>query len=167
MVTGEIHLAAGQQEAAVDQVDDPMRQVAGEKGAVVGASVFAQPAGDKDLGVAVGQGQLDVGVGLVVAQQDVETRLALLDEVVLKRQGLLLVFHQDVIHVHGFAHERACFGVGLGSLKQVRTYPGAEVFGLADVDYVALCVAVQIHPGPGGQGAYLFVQIHGESLTKV
>ena len=145
----------------MDQVNHPVRQIAGKKGAVVGATVFAQPAGHKHLRVPVRQGQFDVGVSLVVAQQDVETGLALLDQVVFKRQGLVFVFHQDVIHVHRFAHQRAGFGVGLGSVQQVRPHPGAKVLGFAHVDYFALCIAIQIHPGPSGQGAHLFVQIHG------
>ena len=167
MVARKIDLATRQEKAAVDQVDHPVRQVAGEKGSVVCASVLAQPAGHKNLGVPVSQGQLDVGVGLIVAQQDVEARLALLDEVVFERQRLMFVFHQDVIDVHGLAHERARLGICLGGPQQVRTYPGTKVFRFADVDHVALRIAVQIHPWPGRQGAYLLVQIHGMSLTKV
>ena len=68
----------------------------------------------KTFGIAVGEGELDVGIGLVVAQQDVEARLALLDEVVFERQRLMLVVDQDVLDVDGFAHERAGLGVGLG-----------------------------------------------------
>jgi hypothetical protein len=99
-------------------------------------------------------------VGLVVAQQDVEARLALLDQVVFERQGFLFVFHQDVVDVHGFAHQRAGLGIGLGRGQDVGAYPRTQVLGFADVDDVALRVAVQIHPRPGGQGAYFLVQIH-------
>jgi hypothetical protein len=163
MVSGKIDLAAGKQKAAVDQVDHSMGQVARKERTVVGAAVFAQPAGHKYFGVAVGQGQLYVRVSLVISQQDVETGLALLDEVVFERQGLMLVLHQDVVYVHGFAHERAGLGVCLGSVQNVRAYPGAQVICFADVDHLAVGIFVQIHPGPGWQVAYLFVQIHGES----
>ena len=81
----------------MDELDDAVGEVAGKIGAVVGRAVLAQAAGDEDLGEAVGEGELDVGVGLVVAQQDVEARLALLDEVVFERQGLVLVGDEDVV----------------------------------------------------------------------
>jgi len=65
-----------------------MRKVAGKIRPEIRAAIFAQAASDEDLGMAVGERELDVGVGLVVAQQDVEARLALLDQVVFERQRL-------------------------------------------------------------------------------
>ena len=47
------------------------------------------------------------GIGLVVAQQDVEARLPLLDEVVLERQRFLVVVDQDVVDVARFGDQRA------------------------------------------------------------
>ncbi len=94
-------------------IDEAVREVAGEIGAEVGGAVLAQAAGDEDLGVAVGERELDVGVGLVVAQQNVEARLALLDEVVFERERFVLVGDGDVFEVDGLAHERAGLGVGL------------------------------------------------------
>jgi hypothetical protein len=144
----------------MNQIDHPMRQIAGEKRSVVRTPVLTQPARHKNLGVAVGEGQLYIGIGLVVAQQDVETRLALLDEVVFQRQRLSLVLYQDVVHIDGFAHERAGLGVGLGFSEEIGAYPGAKILGFSDVNNFALGIAVQIHPWPGGQGAHLFLQIH-------
>ena len=59
------------------------------------------------FGIAVVHRQLDVRIGLVVAQQDVEARLALLDQVVFKRQRLVLVGDRDVLDVDRLAHQRA------------------------------------------------------------
>ena len=87
VVAVEIDLARGDEEGAVDEVDEAMGQVAGEVGAEVGSAILTEAAGDEDLGVAVGEGDLDVGVGLVVAEEDVEAWLALLDEVVFKGEG--------------------------------------------------------------------------------
>ena len=67
MVARQIDFAAGDEEGAVNEVDDAMSQVAGKEGSVVGAPVLAQAAGNKDLRITIGQGQLYVGVGLVVA----------------------------------------------------------------------------------------------------
>ncbi len=96
MVAREIDLATGNEKAAMDELDDAIGEVTGKVGAVVGGAVFAQAARDEDLGEAIGERELDVGVGLVVAQQDVEAGLALLDEVVFKREGLMLVGDEDV-----------------------------------------------------------------------
>ncbi len=105
MVAGEIDLATGNEKAAMDELDDAVGQVAGKVWAVVGCAVLAQAAGDKDLGKAVGKRQLDVGVGLVVAQQNVEARLALLDQVVFKCQRFVLIGDENVVQIDGFAHQ--------------------------------------------------------------
>ncbi len=131
MIAGEIDLAAGQQEAAMNQFDDAVGEIAREVGSVVGGAVFAQTAGDKDLGIAIGERELDVGVGFVVAQQDVEARLALLDEVVFEGQRFVFVGYEDVVDVDGFAHQRAGFGVGLRCLQ-------ADKSGPANAGYLAL-----------------------------
>ena len=148
----------------MDELDHAVGEVAGKVGAVVGGAVLAQAAGDEDLGEAVGERELDVGVGLVVAQQDVEARLALLDEVVFESQGLVLVGDEDVVEVDGLAHQRAGFGVGLRGFKQVGADARAQVVGLADVDDLALGVLVEVHAGLGGQGADFLVEVHGERI---
>ena len=160
MVAREIDLATGQQKAAMDEFDHAIGQVAGKVRAVVGRAVLAQAARDEDLGEAVGERQLDVGVSLVVAQQNVEARLALLDEVVFERQRLMLVGHQDVIEVDGLAHQRAGLGVGLRGLQQIRAHPRAQVLRLAHVDDFALGVLVEIHAGLGGKDADFLVEVH-------
>ena len=160
MVAREIDLAAGEEKAAMDEFDDAVGEIAGKVRAVVGGAVLAQAAGDEDFGEAVGEGELDVGVGLVVAQQDVEARLALLDEVVFEGERFVLVGDEDVVDVDGLAHERAGFGVGLRGFKQVGADAGAQVLGLADVDDLALGVLVEVHAGLGGEGADFLVEIH-------
>jgi hypothetical protein len=107
----------------------------------------------KTFGVAVGEGELDVGVGLVVAQQDVEARIALLDEVVFQSQRFVLVGDEDVVEIDGLAHERAGFGVGLRGFKKIGADAGAQVLGLADIDDLALGVLVEVDAGLGGERA--------------
>ena len=162
MVAGEIDLATGNEKAAMDELDDAVGQVAGKVGAVVGGAVLAQAAGDEDFGEAVGEGELDVGVGFVVAEQDIEAGLALLDEVVFKGQRLVLVGDQDVVEIDGLAHQRAGFGVGLRGFKQIGPHAGAQVLGLADVDDLALGVFVEVNAGLGGEGADFLVEVHGK-----
>ena len=145
----------------MDELDDAVGEVAGKVGAVIGGAVLAQPAGDEDFGKAIGERELYVGVGLVVAQQDVEARLALLDEVVFEGEGLVLVGYEDVVEVDGLAHERAGLGVGLRSLEQIGTDARAQVIRLAHVDHFAVGILVEIHAGLGWQAADFLVQVHG------
>ena len=53
VVTVEVYFAGGDQEAAVDDVDETVGEVAGEVRAEVGAAILAQAARDEDLGMAV------------------------------------------------------------------------------------------------------------------
>jgi hypothetical protein len=150
VIAVQVHLAAGDEEAAVNEVGDAPGQIAGEIRPVVRGAVAAQAAGDKDLRVAVGEGELHVGIGFVVAQQDVEAGLALLDEIIFERQGFVFVVDHDVVDIDGFAHERAGFGVGLRGFQQIGADARTEVFGFADVDHFAVGIFVQIDAGPGG-----------------
>ena len=45
-------LQLGDEEAAVDEIDEAMGEIAREVGAEVGAAILAQAAGDEDFGVA-------------------------------------------------------------------------------------------------------------------
>src|ERR1700689_5675209 len=100
----------------MNQLDHAIGEVAGKVRAVVGRAVFAQAARDKYFGEAVGESELDVGVGLVVAQQNIEARLALLDEIVFNGESFMLVGDENVFDVNSLAHERAGFSVSLRSL---------------------------------------------------
>ncbi len=160
VVAGKIDLATGDEKAAMDELDDAPGEVAGKVRAVVGGAVLAQAAGHKDFRIAVGEGELDVGIGLVVAEENVEAGMALLDEVVFKGQGFVLVGHEDVVEIDGLAHEGAGLGVGLGGFKEVRADAGAEILGFADVDDLSPGVFVEVDAGLGGEGADFLVKVH-------
>ncbi len=119
VIAREVNLAGRNHEVPVDQVHDAIRQVCRKIRTVVGAAILAQTPRDIHAGKALAQGELHVWISLVVAQQNVEARLLLLDQVVLKRQRLFIVGHDDVINVHRLAHQ----GIGLGILPS----PLAEV----------------------------------------
>ena len=105
-----------------------------------------QPPGDVDARILLG-GELDVGIGLVVAQQDVEARLPLLDEVVLERQRLFFVIDQDVVDAPRLGNQRTRLGVGELVLGKVAPHAVSQHFRLADVDDFAACVFVEVHAG--------------------
>ena len=135
----------------MNHIDQPVREVARKVRAEVSRAVLAQTARDKDLGMAVGERELDVRVSFVVAQQDVEARLPLLDEVVLERERFVFVGNRDVVDIDGLAHQRAGLGVRLRGCEEVTAHPGPQVLGLADVDDIALGVLVEEQPGPVGR----------------
>ena len=94
----QIHLAGRHQKVPVNEVHQAIRQVGRKVRAEIGGAVFDEPARHIDAGEAF-VGELDVRIGLVVAQQNVEARLVLLDEVVFKRQRFFFVVDQDVVDV--------------------------------------------------------------------
>lgn len=153
MIATEVDFAAGYEEAAVDEIDQAMGQVAREVGAEVGTAILPQTAGYEDLGITIVHSELDIRVGFVVAEQDVEAWLALLDEVVFKGKGFALVVDGDVFDVDGFPHERAGLAVvDLVGFEKVGANAGAKVLCLADVDDHALSVFIEIAAGGGGKG---------------
>ncbi len=102
----EIHFAGRNLEVAMNEVHQPVRQVAGKIRAVVSGAVLDQAARHVHARILF-VGELDVRKRLVIPQQDVEARLPLLDEIVLERQRLFVVVDQDVFDVAGVG-DQAC-----------------------------------------------------------
>ena len=103
MKGGEIHFAGRNQEVAVNQVDNAIGEIGREVRAGINAAILAQSARDVDARKALGERELDIRVSLVVAQQDVEARLPLLDEMVLERERFLVIGDDNVVDIHGLA----------------------------------------------------------------
>ena len=145
----------------MDEVDQPVRQIAGEIRAVVGGRRLCIRRRVTYTRGILFAGELDVRIGLVVAQQDVEARLPLLDEVVLERERFLLVVDQDVVDVAGFGDQRAGLDVGQPVVVEVAADAAAQVLGLADVDDRPVLVFVEVHAGQQGQLRRFFAEVHG------
>ena len=160
MKARQVDLARRNQKIAVDQVDDAVGQVGREVRTVVSAAVLAQAARDVHPRPALAQRELYVGIGLVVAQQDVEARLALLDEIVFERQRLFVVGDDDVVDVDGLAHQRAGFGVLPAAFVEVAGHAAAQVLRLAHVDDFAFGILVEVHAGLGGDGTDFGEEVH-------
>ena len=131
---------------AMDEVHQPVRQVAREIRTEVSRPVLAQAPRHVHARVFLGS-ELDVGVGLVVAQQDVVARLPLLDQVVLERQRFFLVVDVDEVDLARLVDQRAGLDVAEPVLVEVTAHAGAQILGLADVDDRAAGVLVQVHAG--------------------
>ena len=153
MKARQIHIARGNQKIAMNQIHRAMRQVGGKIRAVIDAAILAQPPRHVNARKALAQRQLDVGISLVIAQQHVEARFTLLDEVVLQRQRLFFVVNDDVLDVGRLEDQRAGLGLDLDALHEIRAHPRPQTLRLADVDDLALGVLVQIDPGPQRQGS--------------
>src|SRR5215469_3442303 len=144
MRTTEINGARRDQKMTVDEIDEPVSQTGGKIRSKIQAAIALQPAGDVDPRVAFAHRELNVGVSFVIAQQDVEARLLLLDQIILKRQSFLVVIDYDVIDIDRLAQQAASLGIAKIACK-IRTHTGPQVLRLAHVDDFSFGVLVQIH----------------------
>ena len=156
----EVDGAGRNEEVVMNQIDDAIGKIRGEVRAIVNAAIFAQAPRDIDTREALGERELYVGIRFVIAQQNVEARFFLLDEMVLKRERFLIVGDDDVIDIDGLANQRAGFCVFPASLMKIRGDAGAQVLRLADIDDLALGVFVEVHAGGGGNGTNFGLEIH-------
>ena len=117
MIAAQIDLARWNEKVPMNEIHQAVRQIAREVGPVVSGPILDQPPRYIDARKSFA-GQFDVRIGLVVAQQDVETRLVLLDEVVFERERFLLVIDENVVDVARFAmSEPVLTSDSLSSLK--------------------------------------------------
>ena len=114
--SGEVHVAGRHLEIAVNEVDERGARGCRESRDRSKWLRLLQTAGDVDARILF-VGQLDIRVGLVVAQQDVEARLVLLDQIVLERQRFLFVVDQNVVDIGCLGDESAGAGSPPGDLR--------------------------------------------------
>ena len=147
MVARQIHFAGWDHEVAMNEVNDAIGQVGREVGAVVCAAILAQAPRYVHAREPFGEAEFHIGVCLVVAQQDIEARFLLLDEMVLEGQRLFIIGDNDIVDVDGLADERAGFRVLPAALVEIGGDARAQVVGLAYVNHLAFGVLVEVHAG--------------------
>ena len=162
----QIDVAGRHQKVAMDEVHQPVREVARKVGTEVGRTVLAQAPRDVDARILFG-GELDIRVSLVVAQQDVVARLPLLDEIVLEREGFFFVVDTDEFEVARLADERAGLGIYEPVFIEVAAHAGAQILGLAHIDHRAVSVLVQVHAGQGWQLGHFFAELGKRIYTLI
>src|ERR1700731_4599601 len=81
MITRQINFAGWDQEMPVNEIDDAISQVGRKERTIIDAAVLSQAAGYVHSWETLAQSELYVGIRLVVAKQNVEARLLLLDKV--------------------------------------------------------------------------------------
>ncbi len=102
--------------------------------------------------------QLQIRIVFVVAQQDVVARIALLDQVVLERQGLDDRVGDDDLEARGFVEQRVVARAEAVGAK-VAADAIAQRSGLADVEGFSRGAGKQIDPGLMRQPAHLLLEI--------
>ncbi len=131
----------------VNQIYDAIGKAGRKIRTVVRAAVFSKTPRNINARETLAQSQLHVGISLVIAQQNVKSRLLLLDEVILERQRLLVIGDDNVVNVDCLAYQRVGLRILESPFAKVRADPAAQVVRLANIDDLALGVFVQIHAG--------------------
>ena len=140
---GDHFVARADAEHLVRQRHGAARELGRQKRPGVDVAVALDRARHQHARKRLGGGQLQVGIVLIVAQQDVVARRALLDQVVLERQRLDHRVGDDHFEAHRFIQQRVvarAHPVG----AEVRARPIAQGPGLADVERLAFCVVVEV-----------------------
>ena len=132
---GEITVRAGpQQKGALQGVQGAIDSPDAREGAEIGALPVAGAAMLGDLRSGVIAGQQNIGKRFVVAHQDVEPRLQLLDEIRLEKKRLRLGFGRDEDHRGGQRdHPGDARRVAYG--PHIARDPFADAFCLADIEH--------------------------------
>src|ERR1700686_2066119 len=162
MKARQVDLARRNQKITVDQVDDSISEVGREVWTVISTAVLPQPSRYVNPRPALAKRELHVRVGLVVPQQDVESRLALLDQIVLESQRLFIVGNDDVVDIDRLLHQGSGLGVFPPRLVKIAGHAATQILRLPHVDNFALGVHVEIHAGLGGYAADFGLQVHDE-----
>lgn len=143
----------------VDEFDHPVCVLYGGVRAIIFRAVFDIASGQEDPWKRF-VGDADPGIGLVILQQNVVMRLKLLDQIVFQKKGILLRFHQGVVHICDMLHQGAGFLVKLLFRTEILAYATFQILGFADIYDCAGGIEVSVHPGSIGQLMYFLFKIH-------
>ena len=136
-----------------------MRQIAREIRAIVTGAVFENAPGDVDARIFF-VGEFDVREGFVIAQEDVEARFVLLDEVVFKGERFLIVIDLNKINVARFGDETTGLGFRQPVFIEVTPYAAAKILRLADVEILPFAIFVKVNARLGGKLRYFLAEFH-------
>ena len=140
-------------------MDDPVREAVREKRPEINRAVFDQAPRHVHARIFLERGVANVRVRLVVAQQDIEFRLVLLDQIVFERQGFALVVHDDVIEIRDFPHQRAGFGIQPAGFEEVRFDAIPQGTRFPHVQNISQGVLEQIDARLGGKAGGFLMRV--------
>src|SRR5208283_3220498 len=162
MILREIDKTRGNKKALVNEVQDAASEAGRKVGTKIERAVFLDAAREINAGIFFGQSELDIGISLIVAKDDVELGLVLLDEIVFEGEGLALVGNDDGFEVGDFPGQRAGFGVGPARLQEVGTHTVAQGTCFTHIDDGAAGVLEEVHAGLFGEQSGFFAGFHAD-----
>ena len=162
----QVHRAGGNAKRFVDEVDDPVGKAVRKERPEINRAVFDQAPRHVHARKFLERGVANVRVGLVVAQQDIEFRLVLLDQAVFERQGFALVVHDDVVEIRDFPHQGAGFGVHPAGFEEVGFHAVAQGTRFPHVQNVPQRVLEQIDARLGGKAGGFLIEFHCRSRMR-
>ena len=136
-----------------------MGKIAREIGAVVAGTVFQNAAGDVDARIFF-VGEFDIGKGFVIAQEDVEARLVLLNEIVFKGESFLVVIDLDKIDVARFGDETTGLGFRQPIFIEITSDAATKILRFADVQNLPFAIFVEVNARLGGKLRYFLAEFH-------
>ena len=157
-ISGDRLVAGPQPEQLVRQRHRPPRQRRGHERSRVEVIVPLDAPCDQDSRKGLPGRQLQIRIRLVVAEEDVVLRGALLDEIVLERQRLDHGVGDDDFQALRFVQERVDARTG-AVRAEVASHAVPQYAGFADVQRVAMPVVVQVNARLFGQAADLALEI--------
>ena len=99
------------------------------------------------------EGHRKYGVGLVVSIADVESRVELLDPVVLELQCFDLGADHRPLHLRGGGDHLPGAGMQARDIGEIRRQPAAQAFGFADIDDPATGIPESVDARLQGYGS--------------
>jgi tetratricopeptide (TPR) repeat protein len=144
----------------MDEVRQAVRQVAWKVWAIVCGPVLHDAARHVNARPALVR-EPDVRIRLVIAQQNIEARFVLLDEIVFKRQRLFVVIDLDEVKITRFSDQAPCFGFCQPVFVEVAPYAAPKILRLANVQNGAFAIFIKVNAGLGGKLRYFLTKFHG------
>ena len=136
-----------------------MGKIAGEIRAIIAGAVFENAAGDVNAGIFF-VGEFDVRKSFVIAQQDVEARFVLLDEVVFKGERFLVVIDLNKIDVACFGDETTGLGFRQPDFIEVTPYTATKILRFPDIQNLPFAIFVKVNARLGGKLRYFLAEFH-------
>jgi hypothetical protein len=162
----EIHTTRGNLEVAMNKVDQPMRQVARKIRTIVGGAILPDSPRDVHARIFLRR-QFDIWIRLVIAQQDVETRLPLLDQIVLKRQRFFVVVDLNEVDLSRFPQQCPGFDVRAPLLGEITPHAISQILRLADVQDSTVGVLIEVDSRECWQLSGFFAELRKRVYTLI
>ena len=161
--------AGRQAEGGADRVDGGAGLAARAEGPEVARAVVRRFVGKREARVGA-VGETDKGVALIVLEQNVVVRLMLLDEGVFEDQRLELAGDKDGVEMVDLRDHAAGLFIVARAKLEILADTVFQLFCLADIDNLALCVFHKVHARRQRQRHCLFPQfmnVHGIHLDSL